>query len=153
MIKAKDFDAKRVTLGPNVPVGVGNYSQRVLYDGAPLRVQLPPMVVSKCMYQIRGKFCINVLLPEESVTSQFVNSVNTAIQGVSPICRTTQDHTGAYYAHLRLRVSLPPLIAGTDGLHHAKVGHSIRAIATVAFVGRHGDWDLHLERIAESGKL
>ena len=146
MFKAKDFDAKRVTLGANVPVGVGNYSQRVLYNDGPLQVQMGPMIVSKCMYEKRGRFYVNVLVPHESVTFRFVNSLNTAIHGVSPICRTTQDHTGAYY-HIRLRVTLPPLIEGTLGMHHAKVGHWIRAIASIDHVGRYGEWDVNLQQI------
>ena len=146
MFKAKEFDAKRVNLGPNVPVGVGYYSQRVMYDGAALCVQLPPMLVSRGMYQRKGRFFINVLVPHDSVTFRFVNSLNTAVQGTLPIVRTTQDNTGTY-KHLRLRVTLPPLVEGTEGCQCAKVGRFIRAVGRVDYVDRRGEWDIHLERI------
>ena len=146
MFKAKDFDASNVTLGKCEPIGVGSFSQRVLYYDGPLRVQLPPMIVSRGLYEKRGRFYVNVLVPHESAVYRFAHRFNTAVRGTSPIVRTTRDDTGTYH-HLRLRVSLPPLIAGTDGLHHAKVGHYIRAIASIDHVGRYGEWDVHLQQI------
>jgi hypothetical protein len=64
-----------------------------------------------------------------------------------PCPKITKDDTGSYF-HTRLRVTLPPLVEGTVGLPHARVGNSIRAIGRVTHVvGRSGDWDLHLEQI------
>ena len=104
------------------------------------------MVVSRAPYDLRGKWFVNMLVPEESVVSKFVHQLNTILNGTPPIAKTTQDETGTY-THVRLRVTLPPLIEGTEGLHHAKVGSHIIAIARVAQVSSEGHYDLHLSAV------
>ena len=121
MIKAKHFQAELVTLGAPQPiVAGGGYARKVSYDGHPFTVQLPPMLISRAPYVLRGMFYLNVLVPEESVVSKFVNELNTTLNGTPPIAKTTQDETGTY-KHVRLRVTLPPLLQGTEGLHHAQL--------------------------------
>ena len=104
------------------------------------------MVVSRAPYDLRGKWFVNMLVPEESVVSKFVHQLNIAINGTPPIAKTTQDETGTY-THVRLRVTLPPLIQGTEGLHNAKVGSHIVAIARVDYVSSEGHYDLHLSAV------
>ena len=118
MIKAKHFDASKVRVTD--VAAVAPYSRRVSYDGGTFQVQLPPMLVSRQAYDLHGKFYVNVLVPEDSVVNCFITKLSTALHGDPPIARTTQDDTGRY-VHVRLRCTLPPLIEGTEGLHHAKV--------------------------------
>ena len=146
LFRAKEFQPALVSLGANQVIAGANYANKVLYDGESLMVQLPSMLVSRSPYDLRGKFYVNVLVPVESVVSKFVNELNITLNGTPPIAKTTQDETGTY-THVRLRVTLSPLLEGTEGLHHCKVGHLVRAIARVDYVGCKGEWDLHLERV------
>ena len=147
MIKAKHLNASVVTLGSLERITGRHFTRRVFYDGAQsLIVQLPSMLVSRDMYELKGKFYINILVEKDTFLHHIFNTLNTSLDGCLPIARITRDKTGTFH-HYRLRVTLPPLIEGTVGLRAAKVGQSISAIAHVDRVDSNGHWDLALDRI------
>ena len=150
LFKAKDFDPMLVLVDPNKQHIVGrSSSNKVLYNNQPLTVQLGPVVVSRGLYERQGKFCVNLLCPNDSVLANFITKLNTALHGSTPIVRTTQDNTGTYL-HVRLRVTLPGLIQGTLGDFKPSVGSTVRVIAYVDSVRDTGEWELRAESIAQA---
>lgn len=146
MIKAKSFEPSLVTLGNPERITDRLFVRAVFYNGAqPLVVQLPPIVVSRGLYEMCGKWFVDVLVPYNTVLNSFLNCLNAALNGTLPLTRTTHDSSG-HYDHLRLRL-LPN--SATLGVTHARqAGATIAAIACVDRVGCNGHWEFVVDRIA-----
>ena len=79
IIKAKVFESRHLTFGVPKHIIGSNYILTVLYDGCKLHVQLPRCVVSNSMYELAGKFYLDVMASQESVLISFVRSIAARI--------------------------------------------------------------------------
>lgn len=119
IIKAKVFESRHLSFGVPKHVIGSNYVVSVMYDGCKLHVQLPRCVVSNSMYEIAGKFYLDVMASQDSVLITFVRSMAARIAQhlqtltqynlqaavfTDHVTRLTQNNDNEVFCSMRLKL-------------------------------------------------
>lgn len=145
-IKAKGFDAGLLTFLEPRHVIATNYVIPIRYDDCRLNVQLPRCTVCSSVYELAGKFYIDIMTPHDSVLMTFLTSIASEVKAHLKTLAAYQLHNSVYMDHVTrltegtqndvfhsLRLKVPRL--GQNFATNVTDAHDVRKIVTDLRVG------------------